>query len=317
MIMSATPSKDHIVLFPLYMVYHEILIFWGFTWRDWSAAIISGMLRTVAALCSRHSPSIELVLGALGRSLVYFILYLYVFNIANQITGLDEDRINKPDRPLPSGLLSLRGAYIRLFLVAAAYIYVSVAWGVLLWTFLWLFVAASVTFGGYDRYWFTKNVVFIGVGTFCLLQAGWTLAAPLTQREAHWGFVLSVALGIMSNLQDLRDVRGDRATQRRTMPVVLGDSRFRWVMAVITAATPYGCWLFDFEPGFSIWADVALTAAMFYLAGRILWGTSKEYDHKSYMVLTYIFCGCIVAPVVEASLDRVRLLLYQAPLSHV
>ncbi|KAJ7628887.1 UbiA prenyltransferase family-domain-containing protein, partial [Roridomyces roridus] len=305
--MSATPSKAPILLLPFHIAHHELLIFWRFTWRDWSAAIIPGMLRTVAALCSQHSPSVEFVLGALGRSLVYFILYQYVFNIANQITGLDEDRINKPDRPLSSGLLSLRGAYIRLFLVAAAYIYVSVAWGVLLWTFLWLFVAASVTFGGYDRYWFTKNIVFIGVGTLCLLQAGWAFAAPLTQRETQWGLVLSVALGITINLQDLRDVRGDAATQRRTMPIVLGESRFRWVMALITAVTPYGCWLFDFDLG--LWAGVALTVAMFYLAGRILWGTSKEYDHKSYMALTYIFCGCIVAPMVDVALDRARVLL--------
>ncbi|KAJ7628864.1 UbiA prenyltransferase family-domain-containing protein [Roridomyces roridus] len=303
--MSTAPSQAPIALLPFSMVYREILIFWRFTWRDWSAAIIPGMLRTVAALCSHPSPSIEFVLGALGRSLVYFILYLYVFNIANQITGLDEDRINKPDRPLPAGLLSLRGAYIRLFLLAAAYIYVSVAWGVLPWTFLWLFVAAAVTFGRYDRYWFTKNIVFIGAGTFAQLQAGWALAAPLTQRETHWVLVLSIALGITINLQDLRDVRGDAATQRRTMPVVLGESRFRWVMALITAVTPYVCWLFDFQLAF--WAGIALTVAMFYLAGRILWGTSKEYDHKSYMVLTYIFCGSVIAPVVDASLDRMRL----------
>ncbi|KAJ7628920.1 hypothetical protein FB45DRAFT_748815 [Roridomyces roridus] len=89
------------------------------------------MLRTATALCNQHPSSIQFVLGSLGRSLAYFVLYLYTFNIADQITGLDEDRINKPDRPLPSGLLSIRETYVRLCLLTAAYIAFSAAWGVL------------------------------------------------------------------------------------------------------------------------------------------------------------------------------------------
>ncbi|KAJ7628989.1 UbiA prenyltransferase [Roridomyces roridus] len=269
---------------PLRLIHHELIIFWRFTWRDWSAGIMPGTLRTIAALCSLHSPSAELIVLTIARAFVYFVLYLYTFNIANQITGLDEDRINKPDRPLPSGLLSIRGAYVRLCLLTAVYIYVSAVWGVLPWTFLWLFISALETFGQCDRNWFFKNVIFVSVGTFCLLQAAWALAAPITPRETHWAMVLSLAFGITINIQDLRDVEGDRATFRRTLPIVLGVRNFRWVMAAITAITPYVCWLVEFELDWR--AGVALTIAMFLLAGRILGGASKDkkYDHKTYMV---------------------------------
>ncbi|KAF8120602.1 hypothetical protein K438DRAFT_1794455 [Mycena galopus ATCC 62051] len=81
----------------------EVRMFWDFTWRDWSAGLIPGTIYTVAALRSLESVSMELVIQSLIRSLAYFLLYIYTFNLANQINGLDEDRVNKPDRPICSG----------------------------------------------------------------------------------------------------------------------------------------------------------------------------------------------------------------------
>jgi 4-hydroxybenzoate polyprenyltransferase len=36
-----------------------------------------------------------------------FFLYQYTFELANQAYGVEEDRINKPNRPVPAGLIKV------------------------------------------------------------------------------------------------------------------------------------------------------------------------------------------------------------------
>ncbi|KAJ7097675.1 hypothetical protein C8R44DRAFT_811912 [Mycena epipterygia] len=219
---------------------HELRVFWDFTWRDWSMSLIPGTMRTVAALRSLDvAPSSALVTQSLMRSFIYSLLYIYAFDIANQINGVAEDRINKPDRPLSSGRVSLQGAYIRWYVTTAAHLVVGAAWGVLPWTVLW--------------HWTTKNLLFMSVGSFCLLQAAWELVAPITAHEWRWVLLLSGVFGIIASVQDMRDVEGDKIAGRRTLPIFLNPTH----------------WLVDY-------CGVALTLAMLYMA--------YPYDHGTYMV---------------------------------
>ncbi|KAJ7201893.1 UbiA prenyltransferase family-domain-containing protein [Mycena pura] len=276
---------------------HELRVFWHFTWRDWSAAIIPGTMCTIAALRALDS---TLSAGFTARSVLYCLLFLYAFDIANQINGIAEDQINKPDRPLPSGRVSLRGAYIRWYASTAAYLAAGAAWGVLPWTALWVCITICLTFGDGDKHWATKNMLFMTAGSLCLLQGAWGLVAPPSARETRWTVLLSSAFGILASLQDLRDVEGDRVAGRRTLPIVLGDN-FRWVMAALTCAVPAICWKLEFLHYSHVlvgYCGAALTLSTFYMAYRILRGSSRKYDHKTYMILTYIFCGCVAVPVV-------------------
>ncbi|KAF7330606.1 UbiA prenyltransferase [Mycena sanguinolenta] len=271
---------------------YEIRLFWAFSWRDWSMTIIPGTIPTISALRSLDSASTRLVVESIAHSLAYFALFVYAFNLANQITGVDEDRINKPDRPLPSGLVTVRGAYIRWYAITLFHLAISATWGVLPWTIPWVLINIHVNFYGGDKHWFTKNLIFLSVGSFCQLQAAWGLVAPITLRETRWAGMLSCMLGIVMNLQDLRDVEGDRIAGRQTLPIVLGDS-FRWVMAVIICAAPFVCWVSDFLVGY---CGFGLAVSMFYVAYRVVSGGSREYDHRTYMIFTYIYCGCISVP---------------------
>ncbi|KAJ7089575.1 UbiA prenyltransferase family-domain-containing protein [Mycena epipterygia] len=279
---------------------HELRVFWDFTWRDWSASLIPGMMYTIAALRSLDAaPSSAFVTRSLIRSLIYFLLYIYAFDIANQINGVAEDCINKPDRPLSSGRVSLQGAYIRWYATSAAHLVVGAAWGVLPWTVLWVFITTYTSFYGGDKHWTTKNLLFMSVGSLCLLQAAWGLVAPITAREWRWALLLSGVFGIVASVQDMRDVEGDKIAGRRTLPIVLGSS-FRWVMAAIICAAPGICWKAQFFNQ-SHWlvgcCGAVLTLAMYYMAYRVFWGGSKKYDHKTYMILTYIYCGCTAVPM--------------------
>ncbi|KAJ7678004.1 UbiA prenyltransferase family-domain-containing protein [Mycena polygramma] len=278
---------------------HELRVFWAFTWRDWSASLIPGAMYTTAALRSLDSAPPALVVLTLARSLVYFLLYIYAFDIANQINGVAEDRLNKPDRPLPAQLVSLRGAYVRWYIATATHLAVGAAWGALPWTVLWALITVYTSFYGGDKHWTTKNLGFMALGSLCLLQAAWGLAAPITLREWRWALLLSGVFGLVASVQDMRDVEGDRVACRRTLPIVLGSS-FRWVMAAVICAAPAVCWYFEFLR-YSHWlvgyCGALLTLSMFYLAYRVVRGGEKMYDHKTYMILTYIYCGCVAVPM--------------------
>ncbi|KAF7324382.1 UbiA prenyltransferase [Mycena venus] len=278
---------------------HELRVFWDFTWRDWSASLIPGTMYTIAAIRSLESASSELVIRSLTRSLIYFLLYIYSFDIANQINGVAEDRINKPDRPLSSGRVTLRGAYIRWYATTFVHLAVGAAWGVLPWTVLWVFITIYTSFYGGDKHWITKNLGFMSIGSFCLLQAAWGLVAPITAHEWRWAVLLSGVFGIVASVQDMRDIEGDKIACRRTLPIVLG-SNFRWVMASIICIAPAVCWQLNFLR-YTHWlvgyCGALLTFAMFYMAYRVSRGGSKRYDHKTYMILTYIYCGCTAVPM--------------------
>ncbi|KAF7374542.1 UbiA prenyltransferase [Mycena sanguinolenta] len=193
-------------------IVHEFAIFWAFTWRDWTTTIIPGTMYAIAAVRSLPVtlPLQSIALG-LGRTLVYLILLIYTFTSSNQISGVAEDRINKPDRPIPSGRITLQGAYIRWYASTAAFLILGAAEGVLHWTVLWVLLTIAQNFTAFGKHWFTRNAVFISLGTLCIMQPMWVQFAPNNPREWQWVLTLSVLSGILFQVQDFRDIVGDRA----------------------------------------------------------------------------------------------------------
>ncbi|KAJ7109601.1 UbiA prenyltransferase family-domain-containing protein [Mycena crocata] len=276
-------------------IYHELVVFWDFTWRDWSASLIPGIMYTTAALRSLNpTPTTLQTAYGVARSFCYFFLYIYSCDLANQINGIAEDCINKPDRPLSSGRVSLHGAYIRWCITTAAYLLISAAWGVLPWSTLWVGITVYASFCGGDKHWFTKNLVLMSVGSLCLLHASWGLVAPLTPSEWRWAVTLSGVFGVVANIQDMRDVEGDLVAGRRTLPIVLGDRNFRRFMVTVIVGAPFLCWRQEFFRTSKLsvrYSAVTLAFSMFYLAFRVSRGQNKRYDHQTYMILTYIYFG--------------------------
>ncbi|KAJ6526402.1 hypothetical protein B0H19DRAFT_1275758 [Mycena capillaripes] len=256
-------------------IIHEFEVFWAFTWRDWTTTIIPGTMYAITAVRSLPValPPRFIALG-LGRTLIYLILLIYTFTSSNQISGVAEDRINKPDRPIPSGRISLRGAYGRWYASTGAFLILGAGEGVMPWTVLWVLLTIAQNFTGFGKHWFTRNAVFISLGTLCIMQP----------------------IGILFQVQDFRDIVGDRATGRNTLPLALGERSSRRVMAVLFALIPVFFSVVDFTSGY--WS-YGLGLGMLYLAYRILQGASKEYDHQTYMMFTYLFfCGGIAVHMI-------------------
>lgn len=153
-------------------------------------------------------------------------LNLMATNTLNQCTDVEIDRINKPDRPIPSGKISLRSAS-RLFIIL---------YGLSLLLsyfvnkeFMLLTVFATLLGLGYsikpfkfkDRLLISNISIAIGYGLLNFLL-GWSANKPI--EDAPLSILLFLTLfDLFANIsKDYRDIEGDRFYQVRTLPIILG-----------------------------------------------------------------------------------------------
>ena len=200
----------------------ELQLFYRFNWRDIPAALLPGVAFTLVAV--KHHGSTNYA-TALLWSLLYFCLYIYTFNLCNQYTGVEEDKISKPDRPIPSGLVSVEGVRFRWYIVTVLYIVAGLAIGNVWSSLLWIFDTIMHSHYGWSEHWFTKNSVFIPLDVVVQGWAGWSVATGdvwLDQESVVFIGMAVLYACLLVNLQDFRDVEGDRKVGRKTMPVQFG-----------------------------------------------------------------------------------------------
>ncbi|KAK2606459.1 hypothetical protein QQS21_003152 [Conoideocrella luteorostrata] len=158
----------------------------------------------------------------MASSLVYVFLYAYNIDIANNIAGSIEDEINKPDRPIAAKTMSLNAAKTRYFVSTAAYILYSYYTHVLQWSLLWIITIFSSYMLHTSKFGPTKDLS-MSLGTVAQLMAAWELGGSPSDRGQDWVKTVSIGVFFTVSIQDFRDVPGDLASGRLTMPILLGD----------------------------------------------------------------------------------------------
>ncbi|MFN4336217.1 MAG: UbiA family prenyltransferase [Candidatus Nitrosocaldus sp.] len=156
-------------------------------------------------------------------------LSLMAANALNQCTDADTDAINKPDRPIPSGMISIGEGYAIVAMLYAATLalgaLVSMEFFALIGVAVLLGIAYSIRpFRFKDRFIASNLSIAIGYGAVNFL-VGWNVAMPLDTAPLHILLFLT-AFDFFANIsKDYRDMEGDRVYGARTMPIVLGRSR--------------------------------------------------------------------------------------------
>lgn len=279
----------------------ELQISYRFVWRDLSATVIPNLILTVAALKAKEVWSFPEIFAALGRTLLYFWLYIYGFCLANQIAGVDEDRTNKPDRPLSTGLVSYRGALQRWTVVMVAFPLVGWWYGILKWAILWQACIILHNFFNWSKHWFTKNVIIMPIGLVALMAPAWELVTPLTPVIWKWIIILAIVVGITINLQDLRDMPGDRLMGRKTLPISWGEKRARITLSIsfilLAIVIHWGLMMPAGHSWKVVLCDLFLALTNIVIAVRIIRSNSSRKDHKTYMLYTYWYC-CVMASAI-------------------
>jgi 4-hydroxybenzoate polyprenyltransferase len=250
-----------------------------FSWRDWSASIIPSCLFALGGLKDLfyHTAICNYLLVVLWVS-----LYIYSFNLFTQSLSLEEDRVNKPDRPLPSGKTSADAAMKRCIIAWAASFAITllrpqIIAEVTVWVLVTSFLGATKAGG----HWIGKNVFGMSIGCWALLSPSRKLMGPQTTQTSRHIIAMSLWAAFITHSQDFRDQEGDRKSRRKTLPIAFGDQNARYILAfVLTPLAFFSTCLFNLAQT-APWLLGAMHALVAY---RFLTFRNAESDHKTYMV---------------------------------
>ena len=208
------------------------------------------------------------VLQRLPLILLYVWVNLLPFAISNQISpdAIKEDRINKPWRTLPSGRMTPGQAG---HLMLAFYLFalgLSAMVGGLKQSTTLVFIGTWYNhLAGADSSCLVRNFIN-ALGYVCFTSGAMEVALgfplPAEIRLVEWFGVIAAVIFTTVHLQDMYDQPGDRIRGRRTVPLVIGDGRARWMTAITMLFRGYLC------PRF--WSSAkTVTALSVLLAGAV------------------------------------------------
>lgn len=269
----------------------EIEIFWRFIKNDILATVVPGLMVTLSAFYYKGD-SLESLLIILLKSLLYFVLYEYTFVVSNQLGSVDEDLVNKPFRPLPSGLITKERALYRYIFSLICFIFWAWLLGVELWALLWVGTTLFHNLIGH-RNWFTKNTISMTLGILSIIGAGWAIVIPIEDKVKLWAITISFVMGLCAIIQDFRDVEGDRLSKRKTLNIALGDYNARLVSVFICFLSFIIVFFVFILPNKQSWISISFNATVLLLfitiSIRLMRFRSSRSDHITYTILLILF----------------------------
>ncbi len=204
-------------------------------------------------------------------------------NALNQIYDLEIDRINKPQRPLVTGKLTLNQVWrISILTYSTSLIF---AFLLSVETFIVIFVATMITLVysippfRIKRWGVLANLAIATSRGLLLTLSGWTVTNTFLRPDPWYiGMVLTLFLLGAATTKDFTDMEGDAAFGCKTLPIRLG---------VITCAyviTPFLVFPFLLLPigAFYGWVAVnqttvtAVAMVLTSLGGYIAWLIARD-----------------------------------------
>ena len=226
---------------------HTLLLF---TYRDIFTILLPqtciGLVLAVASSQAKSplSASNGSILLQLPQTLFWIWVHLLFWAISNQSQpgSVIEDGTHKPWRPLPAGRITYRQARCIFWATSAFAIPLSHQMGVLKESLQLMVLFALHNDLGLGDHAVTKNLLNgLGYYVFGLASAKICvqgLTTPqLSSQSLSWLAILSVIVFVTVQVQDLEDQEGDRASGRRTVPIIIGDGWTRLTVLIPVLAT--------------------------------------------------------------------------------
>jgi 4-hydroxybenzoate polyprenyltransferase len=260
-----------------------------------SASCIPAVLFSMAACAYRDVSGFTLLLR-LCETVALFCCYCYVFDASNQATSTEEDRLNKPWRPIPAGLTTPRGLLRRFWLAMAVYTLVGWATGTLVWVLAWQAVVIGECLISRPRDYLWVKPIGMLSGTVLQLAAAWQLVTPIDATGWRWIIVLAIAFNLPLRFEDIRDVEGDKKLGRITLPMLIGEWPIRIWFALTVAAVPFALHVLLYTHSsagrWQIWICDAVMASICWAAAiRSLTIQGYRADRITYLLYTFAYCA--------------------------
>lgn len=151
-------------------------------------------------------------------------------NILNQIYDIEIDKINKPNRVLPTGRMTVSEAKILSFILYSISVPVTLTINIECF-FLYLTAAIATILYSMPPFRFKRNgwlanfTIAIPRGVL-LKVAGWSITKSIFSIEA-WliGIIFGLFLFGATNTKDFADIKGDRENGCKTLPIMYGKDK--------------------------------------------------------------------------------------------
>lgn len=188
-------------------------------------------------ICMQHV-ELEVLFVRFMKSLLYATLSTYPANVGNQIVGVESDRINCPERPIVSGVLSIEKAKLHYIISSALFFIYGFLLNFTIETTIWLLMCFVLNHTKYGKSGFWKNIGLIP-GAYVMICVNWKIANSVNSiypdfTKIFWFFIFfTIVGGLIIPIQDLRDYNGDKKMGRVTFPVILGIRKTQIMLAII------------------------------------------------------------------------------------
>ncbi|KAG2073275.1 hypothetical protein BDR04DRAFT_1010891 [Suillus decipiens] len=206
---------SHIAATPLRCVLRHFETAWLFTRSDFKTTIFPVMIFAIV-VSPRHN------LLSISRAFCWLWFQLFHFNVSNQSYSADEDVLNKPWRPVPSGRISVKDCRslrwgLMVFCLSSSYLFcLNVAMTSGVYT---MFLVMHDDFHLSSHFIF-KNLCNAGGYATNELGSLLILGSPLDETSIKALSCSALVILLTIHAQDFADVNGDRRSGRRTLPIV-------------------------------------------------------------------------------------------------
>ncbi|KAF2806554.1 uncharacterized protein BDZ99DRAFT_466120 [Mytilinidion resinicola] len=274
-----------------------------------------GTLSTLAGSSLTSAPvSVATLLFRVPTVALWAWLFCVLFNCSNQRSpdSVLEDKINKPHRPIPAGRITSSQTNLCMAIGVPAVLLLNYfflgAWEemAIMYTVMYLYNDLQL---GDNFFWKNFLIATAGNGVYnagSLRLASGTARASyftsnasdlLTPTAMKWIALVSSAVLITMHLQDLRDLEGDRARDRRTLPIVFGEKFARWSIAVPVMLFSIAAASF-WKSGIIGYTEICVPGAV--VAYRVMFLRGTKHDRKTYTLWAVWLMALYALPLLKS-----------------
>ena len=223
-------------------------------------------------------------------------------NVINDYFDYNIDLINKPERPIPSGRISLKNSrnYGYLLFIAGTICGVLISYITNNWIPFAIVLIADVVL--YLYAYKLKSTPLIGNLTvgfmtgFGFVFGGFSINNPdIIITSLYLGFFAFVMTTAREIVKDIEDIEGDKADGARTLPILIGEKKPAILAAILMILDSALCPILYFNHIFGILylPVIAIAVALFlYCAISIL---ESQDNATAAKVSKYLKIGMLIA----------------------
>lgn len=227
-------------------------------------------------------------------------IFLFCLHNQRSLETIAEDKLNKPWRPIPAGRLTPGQAKQILYFMHPLCFLVGLKIGG-----FWPYVILVTFHVWYNEFGGASNPILKnvhnGVGVCCFLAGPLEVATGRSVFSgkgdaAIWLLILTATLATACHTQDFRDVEGDKAAGRRTVPLVIGDLPARLLVAIMALVWTLVACVF-----WGVWREGILPlAAGLIMVGNLFLRRNRMGDIHSWRLFTVWLQALVAVPVLKS-----------------